>query len=160
MIISEIDPSNYSRTITEFYLQDRTFLTKYHSEKDVSDGACVKSCMGQLRDYDENDIAMHEVHVDGNKIGFFTLLQDRHLNAMCLYQFFILPMFRTSANRNEMMGKVKELCGKVKLMASVYSQNEPVMRFYRKVGNLIHETKVKNLDVSVFELKAGESLWR
>lgn len=161
MITKLVPSQDIPQTIRDFYIHDSEFLSKYHSESSKGLDACIQSCVDGFKDYSIKDAEMFMVLSDDKQVGFFTLLNDKFLNSKNLYQFFILPEYRTKEIKSEMINLVMKTTGEFKVIAAVYNQNLPVMRFYSKLCKAkIIETVVKDLNVTVFLLKEGKVLWQ
>lgn len=156
-----VESNHLANTIREFYLKDPVFLNEYHSERHNGHEACIQSCVDGFKDYDAKDAAMYKVLSDNEDVGFFSLIADKFLNAMNLYQFYILPQHRSKDTRSQMIEAAKQKSGDFELVAAVYDQNLPVMRFYSKVSQkVLFKTSVKSLNVTVFQIKEGKKLWQ
>ena len=145
---------DYRATITRFYQKDPVFIEKYHSQRDNGFDACVNSCVRGFDACPEDKTKMFVVSKDDNEVGFFTLMEDSEVNGAILYQFFILPEYRSNALKTEMMELVKSKEEK-DIYAIVLKENQPVMRFYGKMGLNILEFKNNGLNLVLFNLKRG-----
>jgi ribosomal protein S18 acetylase RimI-like enzyme len=154
MITTPVLTSDYRATITRFYQKDPVFIQQYHSQRDNGFDACVDSCVRGFDACPEDKTKMLIVTKDDHEVGFFTLMEDAEVNGAILYQFFILPEYRSSALKTEMLELVKSKEEK-DIYAIVLKENEPVMRFYGKMGSNILEFKSNGLNLVLFNLKRG-----